>query len=260
MKLRTVIVDDELPAREMMATLLRDEPEVEVVAECNNGKEALEVLRRGGTDLLFLDVQMPGLNGFDVLEGLTKSLFPRVIFVTAFQEHAVRAFEFCALDYLLKPFAYDRVREAVRRAREAGRPGIEYVESARQIRDVSRSLSSEWDRLVVRDGGRLVFVRPQDVDWIEAEGNYVRLHAGMERHLLRQTLQEIEKRLASRGFLRLSRFTLVNIDRIKESRPLFHGEATVILQDGTKLTLTRTVRESFDRLVASFERSFEGNL
>jgi two-component system LytT family response regulator len=254
MKLRTVIVDDEPPARELLATLLRAEPDVEVIAECAGGLEAVETVRRQRTDLMFLDVQMPGLDGFGVLEQLSGGPCPRVVFVTAFQEYAVRAFEVCALDYLLKPFAYDRVRESVRRARESLLGGEDYGERLRRLLDLSRGNVGEWDRLVVRDSGRLIFIAPHDVDWIEADGNYARLHAGRNSCLLRETMQKLETRLEQRGFLRLSRSTIVNLDRVKESRPLFHGVATVILRDGTKLTLTRTYRERFDRLVASLVR------
>ena len=254
MKLRTVIVDDEPPARELLATLLRREPEVEVIAECADGLAAVEMLRRCPADLLFLDVQMPGLDGFGVLESLSGARCPRVVFVTAFEEYAARAFEVCALDYLLKPFAYDRVRKAVRRARESMIPHEEYAERLRRFLEATHSFGAEWDRLVVRDSGRLIFVRAQEVDWVEAEGNYVRLHVGREHHLMRETLHELEARLEPRGFLRLSRFALVNLDRVKECRPLFHGDATVLLRDGTKLTLTRSYRERFDRLVASMEK------
>jgi two-component system LytT family response regulator len=253
MKLRAVIVDDEPPARELLATLLRAEPDVQVVAECADGLEAVETLRRQRADLMFLDVQMPGLDGFGVLEQLSDVTCPRVIFVTAFQEHAVRAFEVCALDYLLKPFAYARVREAVQRARAPLPTRQEYAQRVRCLRDATRSFTGEWDRLVVRDSGRLIFIRPDDVDWIEADGNYVRLHAGRDSYLLRATVQELEVRLEARGFLRLSRSTLVNLDRVRETSPLFHGDSTVILRDGTKLTLTRTHRERFDRLIASLE-------
>lgn len=248
MRLQTVIAEDEPLARELIETLLRREPDVDVVASCADGREALGVLRRQPADLIFLDVKMPGLDGFGLLEELGREAAPRVVFVTAFKEHAVRAFDCRAVDYLLKPFAYDRVREAVARARSACLPRP----SAPVLSDPSVS-GFDWDRLVVREAGRLTFVRPEEVHWVEAEGNYVRLHTTQERHLLRQPLHEVETRLEPRGFLRLSRSVLVNLDRVKELRPGFHGDAVVVLRDGTRLPLTRTCRDKFDRLIASRE-------
>ncbi len=251
MNIRVLIVDDEAPARDLIATLLRDEPDVEVVGECSNGTDAVAAIQRLSPDLVFLDVQMPGLDGFGVLAELREEQFPLVVFVTAFDQHAIRAFEVHALDYLLKPFEYDRLREAVWRARtELARGSTSAGQSrllalVRELRDRSRT----WDRLAIRDGGRVIFIPPEEIDWIEAEGNYVRLHVGKESHLLRETMSSTEGRLASMKFLRVSRSTIVNLERVKEWQPLFHGDSVVILRDGTRLTVSRVYRESLGRLV-----------
>ncbi len=251
MIIRALIVDDEQPARDLINTLLRDEPELEVVGECSNGRDAVAAIQRLSPDLVFLDVQMPGLDGFGVLAELRKEHLPLVVFVTAFDQHAIRAFEVHALDYLLKPFEYDRLRQSVRRARTELAPGSATAGPARLLAllEAMRAGSRTWDRLAIRDGGRVVFLQPDEIDWIEAEGNYVRLHVGKESHLLRETMSSTEARLAARKFLRVSRSTIVNLERVKEWQPLFHGDSVVILRDGTRLTVSRVYRDTLDRLV-----------
>ena len=252
MKLRVLIVDDEPPARSLIATLLRQEPDVEVVGECENGRSAVAAIESLGPDLVFLDVQMPGLDGFGVLAELPSNRWPLFVFVTAYDQHAVRAFEIHALDYLLKPFEYDRLRQSVQRARgELTKTG----DAAHQQRLLAlledlMDRSQNWDRLAVRDARRITFFKPEEIDWIEAEGNYLRLHAGKKSHLLRQTMQMAEARLASKKFLRISRSTLVNLERVREWQPLFHGDSLLTLEDGTRLTVTRMYREGLDRVMA----------
>jgi len=251
MTLRALIVDDEPPARDLIATLLRDEPDLEVVGQCSNGRDAVAAIKRFSPNLVFLDVQMPGMDGFGVLAELPADRLPLVIFVTAFDQHAIRAFEVHAIDYLLKPFEYDRLRQAVRRARTqiaqgAGAAGQTCLMSLlEELHNRGRS----WNRLAIRDGGRILFLQPDEIDWIEAEGNYVRLHVGKESHLLRETMSAVERRLASMKFLRVSRSTIVNLERVTEWQPLFHGDSVVILRDGTRLTVSRVYRETLDRLV-----------
>jgi len=252
MTIRALIVDDEAPARDLIATLLRDEPDLEVVGECNNGRDAIAAIQRLSPDLVFLDVQMPGLDGFGVLAELQTERLPLVVFVTAFDRHAIRAFEVHALDYLLKPFEYDRLRQAVRHARTQLAQGPDAADQTRLISllEELHNRGQSWNRLAIRDAGRIVFLQPDQIDWIEAEGNYVRLHVGKESHLLRETMTAIEARLASRKFLRVSRSTIVNLERVVEWQPLFHGDSVVILRDGTRLTVSRVYRESFERLLA----------
>ena len=255
MKLRALIVDDEPPARELIATLLRDEPDVEVVGECANGRSAVAAIERLSPDLVFLDVQMPGLDGFGVLAALPMERWPLIVFVTAYDKHAVRAFEVHALDYLLKPFEYDRLRHAVQRARTELRQANESLQQTRLLallEDIQQR-SENWDRLAVRDSRRITFLKPEEIDWIETEGNYLRLHVGRKSHLLRQTMNTAETRLAQKKFLRISRSTLVNLERVKEWQPLFHGDSLLTLADGTRLTVTRVYREDLDRLMARLE-------
>jgi len=251
MKIRALIVDDEQPARDLIATLLRDEPDLEVVGECSNGPDAIAAIQRLSPDLVFLDVLMPGLDGFGVLAELPADRLPLVVFVTAFDQHAIRAFEVHALDYLLKPFEYDRLRQAVRHARTALAQGSAASCQARLLAllEELRGRSRTWNRLAIPEGGRVVFLQPDEIDWIEAEGNYVRLHVGKESHLLRETMSSTEARLASKKFLRVSRSTIVNLERVREWQPLFHGDSVVILRDGTRLTVSRVYRETLDRLV-----------
>ena len=255
MKIRALIVDDEPPARELIATLLRDEPDVEVVGECANGRSAVADIERLSPDLVFLDVQMPALDGFGVLAALPMERWPLVVFVTAYDKHAVRAFEVHALDYLLKPFEYERLHHAVRRARAALQKSSESLHQTRLLallEDIQQR-SENWDRLAVRDSRRVTFFRPEEIDWIEAEGNYLRLHVGRKSHLLRETMNAAEARLASKKFLRISRSALVNLERVKEWQPLFHGDSLLTLADGTRLTVTRAYREGLDRLMARLE-------
>jgi len=252
MKIRALIVDDEPPARELIATLLRGDPEVELVGECVNGRKAVAAIERLAPDLVFLDVQMPGLDGFGVLASLPAERWPVIIFVTAYEEHAVRAFEVHALDYVLKPFEYDRLREAVRRARTeiTQRHGASQQTRLLALLEDMQSKAQSWDRVVVREAGRVTYGHPAEIDWVEAEGNYVCLHAGPKTYLLRETMHAAEARLLTRKFLRVSRSALVNLERVKEWQPLFHGDSVLLLKDGTRLTVSRVYRESLDRLVA----------
>jgi two-component system LytT family response regulator len=252
MTIRALIVDDEPPARELIRTLLREEPDVEVVGECGDGRSAVAAIERLSPDLIFLDVQMPRLDGFGVLAALPAERWPLVVFVTAYDLHAVRAFEVHALDYLLKPFEYDRLRQAVRRARAELSENDSPSQQTRLLAflEDQQRRSQTWDRLAVREDRRVTFLRPDEIAWIEAEGNYLRLHAGRKSYLLRETMNAAEARLASKKFLRLSRSVLVNLERVREWQPLFHGDSVVILEDGTRLTVTRVYRESLDRLAA----------
>jgi two-component system LytT family response regulator len=253
--LKVMLVDDEPLARGKLRRLLADEAGVEVVGEAGSAEEAREKLEELRPDLLFLDIQMPGQDGFALLESVPAELLPAVVFVTAYDEHAVRAFEVSAIDYLLKPFDRERLELALERAREAldRRDGVGLDEQLRSMLEELRGEQPFLDRFVVRSVGRIVFVRAADVDWIEAAGNYVRLRIGKESHLLRETMSSLETRLDPRIFARIHRSTIVNIDRIRELNHIFHGDYSVLLKDGTRLTLSRGYREQFERIVGGVE-------
>jgi two-component system LytT family response regulator len=249
MKVRTLIVDDELLARERLRQLLQAEPQIEVIGECADGNEAVSALQEKKPDLVFLDIQMPELDGFGVLEAIGSEMAPVIVFVTAYDKFALRAFEVHAADYLLKPFDRERFQTALRRALER----VKHRDSDAQQKQ--SALLTELkppaklpERLAVKSGGRVVFVKVSDIDWIEAAHNYVELHVGKESHLLRETLNAIESRLSPEKFVRISRSAIVNIERVKELQPLFHGEYTVTLQNGTRVTLSRRYRDKLQQL------------
>ncbi len=242
MTIRTCIVDDEPLARDRIRALLSLEPDIEVVAECADGGEAIRVIRDQRPDLVFLDVQMPVVDGFGVLRSLDGDTPPAVVFVTAYDQYALQAFDVHALDYLLKPFNGRRFKRAVQRARqELLKEGQTPVVSERllSLLEHLRQDKRPQERLVLKTAGRVTFLKVDEIDWIEAEGNYVRLHVGPVSHLLRETMKGIEARLDGERFIRIHRSTIVNTDRIKELQPLFHGEYAVTLQDGTRLTASR---------------------
>ena len=250
MPLRALIVDDEPLARERIRALLAQDPDVSLAGECRNGKEAVKAIREERPDLVFLDVQMPGPDAFAVIQEVGPARMPAVVFVTAYDRYALKAFDVHAVDYLLKPFDAARFHEALRRARAqidaAGR-----AEAERKLAALIRELSAAagGERLAVRSAGRVSFVGVDEIDYVEACGNYVRLHCGGERHLMRETLSGLEGRLPARRFARIHRSTLVNLDRIKELQPLFHGDWAVVLRSGARLTLSRSYRERLRHLV-----------
>jgi len=250
MKIRTLIVDDEPLARERLAKWLSQEPDLELIGECGDGREAVAAIRRDQPDLLFLDVQMPELDGFDVLAELGGETLPAVIFVTAYDQFAVRAFEIHAVDYLLKPFDRERLQTALRRAVariEPRQPGALPEHLAALLQDL-KSENKLGDRLAIKADGRVLFVRFADIDCIEADDNYAKIHAGSDTHLLRETMNSLEGRLPAKKFLRISRSVIVNVERIKELHPLFHGEYSVLLRNGAKVTLSRSYRDKLREL------------
>jgi two-component system LytT family response regulator len=249
MPLRVLIVDDEPLGRQRLRALLEAEPDVEVIGECGDGTSAVAFLRRQPPDLVFLDVSMPDFDGFGVLEALGDKRPLAVIFVTAYDKHALRAFEVHALDYLLKPFDRQRFQKALARAR-AQVVQAQTVQAKDQLRALLEGNRGKkyLDRVVIRSSTRMFFVRVQDIDWIEAAANYLRLHVGGETHLLRETMSGLEARLDPEKFLRIHRSTIVNIERIRELQPWFHGDYVVLLRDGTKLTLSRSYRQKLQEL------------
>jgi two-component system LytT family response regulator len=244
-KIRTLLVDDEPMARAQVRTLLGEESDIEVVGECASGPEAVSAIKSMSPDLVFLDVQMPEMDGFELARALGSDQMPAVVFVTAFDEYALRAFEIHALDYLLKPFSAARFKSAVAHARE-------HLEQ-RRATTISRELlallpavrpSTKYpERLIVKSSGRIYFVRTIDIDWCEAAGNYVRIHVGPQTHLIRDTMGHVESDLDPARFVRIHRSSIVNVDRIQELQPSFNGEYVVLLHGGTRLTLSRSYRE-----------------
>jgi two-component system LytT family response regulator len=247
-KIRTLIVDDEPLARQRLRRLLEADPDIAILGECGDGQQAVTDLRKLRPDLVFLDVQMPVLDGFGVLQELDGTTLPVVIFVTAHDRYAVKAFEVHALDYLLKPFDKERFAGALERAKTQVRQGsaVALNERLQELLQNVPGRRSGPERLMVKSGGRIYFVRIEDVDWMEAAGNYVRLHVGTEDHLLRESLTALEKKLDPTRFVRIHRSTIVNLERIRELQPAFHGDYVIILQDGTELALSRSCREKLE--------------
>jgi two-component system LytT family response regulator len=252
-RIRVLIVDDEPLARGMVREMLANDPEAEIVGECSNGREAISAIKSLGPDLIFLDVQMPEFGGFEVLESLKEEPLPRVIFVTAYDQYAVRAFDVHALDYLLKPFDRERFMTAWDRAKihiskeQFDRRDQHIVALLEELKAGTRYI----ERLVVKTAGRVFFLDTSDIDCIEAEGNYVRVHNGPKSYLLRETISGLESQLDPRKFLRIHRSAIVRIDRIKELQPWFHGEYHVILKDGKQLTLSRNYRANLQEAVGN---------
>lgn len=249
MNIRTLIVDDEPLARQRLRKLLEADPDIVILGECGDGQEAVAELRRLRPDLVFLDVQMPALDGFGVLHELAGTALPVVIFVTAHDRYALKAFEVHALDYLLKPFDRTRFAAALERAKAQVRQGSASALSER-LEELLQSIDGRPrgpERLIVKSAGRSYFVRIADIDWIEAAGNYVRLHVGKDEHLLRESLTALEHRLDARRFVRIHRSTIVNLERIRELQPAFHGDYVIILHDGTELALSRSCRDPLEK-------------
>jgi two-component system LytT family response regulator len=254
MILRAVIVDDEELARRGIRTRLQRLSDVEVVAECGNGRQAIEAIRRYAPDLVFLDVQMPGKTGFDVIEEVGREVFPYVVFITAHDQYAIQAFEVNALDYLLKPIDDERFDLTFQRARD--------TLARDRDRDLGQRLASvlgsigtagrkQPERIVVRSAGRVVFVKTAEIDWVEAAGDYVTLHLGRKSLLLRETIAELERKLLANGFRRIHRSAIVNAERIREMHPLDNGEYRILLCDGTELKLSRSYRHQLQELWGS---------
>jgi len=249
------IVDDEELARRGVRSRLATRDDVRVVAECASGREAVDAIAEYGPDLVFLDVQMPGLDGFDVIEEIGPEQMPVVIFVTAYDEHALRAFDVHALDYLLKPIDEERLHEAIDRAktqldqRRSSTLGDRLDALLDAVASGERTESEDagiTERFVIKTGGRITFVEADAIDWVEAAGDYVRLHTSEKVHLLRETMGGMEERLDPDRFLRIHRSTIINTERLTELRPYGNSEYIVVLDDGTELKLSRTYRDALD--------------
>ncbi len=245
-KIRTIIVDDEAPARMRLRQLLKDEADFEIVAECANGRQAVETIERERPDLVFLDVQMPRLSGLDVCEAVTTAgtPMPLVVFVTAYDEYALKAFEVHAIDYLLKPFDRERFRSALDQARlQLSRTGAGATDPRLMalLEELGRR-TGLTKRLTYKENGRVIFIQAEAIDWIEADGNYLRIHTGKESHYVRETLSGLEARLPADRFMRISRSIIVNLERVKELQPHFYGDYVVVLHNGSQLNMSRNYR------------------
>ena len=260
-RIRTLVVDDEPAARAAIRALLADDAEIHIVGECTDGRTALDAIRSGAPDLLFLDVQMPEMDGFTLLGRLDPAELPVVVFVTAYDQYALRAFDVHALDYLLKPFDDERFRRAVAHAKQQVRQGKLGRLSERLVAlldGVARppavaSNGQYLKRLAIKAGGRVTILGVKDIDWIGAEGDYVKIHTGRVWHLLRETMKHLEAQFDPARFVRIHRSTIVNVERIKELQPYFRGEYVVVLHDGTSLKLSRGYKE---HLAAALGRTF----
>jgi two-component system LytT family response regulator len=250
-KLETLIVDDEPVARRRLRRLLAAEGDVEIVGECGSAEEAKGFLAGRAVDLLFLDIQMPGEDGFAVVEAAGEPR-PEVVFVTAFHEHAVRAFEVDAVDYLLKPFDGERVARTLARVRRSLAPGGAGAGETERLRALFENLvkgKSYRSRILIRSIGRISFVAVDDVTWFEAEGNYVRLHTASAKPLVRETLSRLERELDPERFVRVHRSAMVNLARVRELERQATGDHTLVLDTGARLTVSRSYRDAFERAI-----------
>jgi two-component system, LytTR family, response regulator len=250
-KVRVLIVDDEPIAREGVRVQLLKDSNVDIVAECGNGLDAIAAIQEFSPNVVFLDVQMPGMSGFEVLEAVGLANMPAVVFVTAYDKYALQAFDVNAVDYLLKPFDAERFQRAFQRAlRSLQKQSVEAINQRLQKLLESLHPNRKYlDRLVVKSGGRIFFLQASEIDWIEAADNYVSLHLGNETHLIRETLGGLEARLNPDEFVRIRHSQIVNVKRIKELHPLFKGEFEIVLHSGAKLTSSRRYRQRLSMLL-----------
>ncbi len=248
--MRALIVDDEALARTALLRLLKRERDISIIGQCGDGESAVQTIQQEKPDLVFLDVQMPEMNGFEVVESIGAEAMPVTIFVTAFDRYAIRAFDSNAVDYLLKPFAPERLARALTRARDRcfGRQDKESAQRLFALLD-SRLQSDYARRLAVPVNGRIVFVPVDEIDWVQAEGNYARLHVSRKIYDVRETLQALMEKLDPREFIRIHRSTIVNVRRIREVQPWFQGSHIVVLQTGEELRMSRYQRTAVDRLL-----------
>ena len=262
--IKTLIVDDERLARETLRLLLEDHKQFEIVGECENGKEAVRMIQQENLDLVFLDIQMPELNGFEVIEKVGADKMPVVVFVTAYDQYALQAFEARALDYLLKPFDDERFEQALKRASERIRQ--------RQVGELSTKLvdligirtdpipldtnnepekGGHLERIMIKERGSIFFIKVDEIDWVEAAGDYVSIHTGSKSHLLRETMSGLIKKLDPRQFVRVHRSSIVKVDSIRELKPYFHGDYIIILKNGKELKLSRRYWEQVEKVLGS---------
>jgi len=249
--IRVLIVDDEPLARERVHHFLKQEPNITIIGESGNGIEAVAAIREKKPDLIFLDIQMPGMDGFEVLQHIESEHMPHIIFITAYDQYAIRAFEVHALDYLLKPFDQSRFKRALHLAGE-------YIQLQKngdfkyRIKELIQEIGSEKkfpERFIIKSEGRIYFIRTDEVNWIESAANYVSLHVGREVHLMRGTMSAMEEKLDPDKFIRVNRAAIINIEFIREIQPFFNGEYIINLKDDTQITLSRKYREKLKNFI-----------
>jgi len=251
-RIRTLIVDDEPLARALLRSFLADDAQIEIIGECGDGYTAVEMIESAAPDLVFLDIQMPDLDGFGVLRALDPAAIPNIAFVTAYDQFALQAFDVHAIDYLLKPFDRERFQRTLDRAKQqiALQKREDVQASLLRILSEQSARLQPLKRILVKSGDKSFFVRPEEISWIEAQGNYVALHVGAQSFLLRQTVSTLEKQLDPAKFQRIERSTIVNLDAIREMHPAGRGEYEIVLKDGVALKLSHTYRESFLRFAS----------
>lgn len=254
-RIKTIIVDDEPLARRNLRLLLESDPQIEILGECRNGKEAVKAIESMRPDLIFLDIQMPEMDGFDVLERVGAEHVQAIVFVTAFDQYALKAFEVHALDYLLKPYDDLRFTQALQRAKsqietreitKVSKRLLALLEERESQKVSSTRRTTYLTRLMIKLANRVVLLRVDEIDWIEADGNYAKLHVGKKAHLLREKMQDLETQLDPERFVRIHRSIIVNLERIKELHPHFNGDYIVVLEDGSQLKLSRSRRENLE--------------
>jgi len=254
-KIKTLIVDDEPLARRNLRVLLEGDPQIEIMGECRNGREAIKAIESAPPDLLLLDIQMPELDGFDVLAQVGPERMKAIIFVTAFDQYALKAFEVHALDYLLKPFDDARFARALQEAKsqiekheisKLSHKLLALLQERETDRKQRRGQKTYLTRLMIKLASRVILLKVSEIDWIEADGNYAKLHVGRKSHLLREKMQDLEDQLDPRKFVRIHRSIIVNLERIKEMHPHFNGDYILVLEDGTQLKLSRSRRDNLE--------------
>jgi two-component system LytT family response regulator len=245
MAIQALIVDDEPLARQRIALMLENESDIKIVGQCGDGKTATRIIKSKAPDLVFLDIQLPEMDGFEIIDSLPANRLPLIVFVTAYDQFALKAFKVHAVDYLLKPVEAERLAEAldhVRRQMQVRDPG-QRARLAELLRDLD-SHRGRTNRIVLKSEGEVLCLKPSEIDWVESAGNYVCFHVGPSTHIFRETMNQVEHRLREHNFLRIHRSSIVNFDRIKKLKPRLYGDYTVELRDGTKLTLSRAYRQA----------------
>ncbi len=248
-KIRAIVVDDEPLACKRLVKLLNEEEDVEVVEVCANGKEAIDEINEQDPDLVFLDIQMPEINGFEVLQHIESDRVPAIIFVTAYDEYALKAFEVHALDYLMKPFNKARFRDSLQRAKNSIKSNGN-TEVGEKIENLLEYLNPEQEslsRILIKTSSRYFFLKADEIDWIESAGNYVRIHSGKNNYLIRETMINMEKKLDDDKFFRIHRSTIINVEKVKELEQWFHGDYQVIMYNDEKLTMSRNYKDLLER-------------
>lgn len=251
MKIRTVIADDMPLARSRIRRYLKTDSEIEIISECSRGGEAIEAINNLKPDLVFLDVEMPEVSGFEVLQAINLDPTPVVIFVTAYDQFTLRAFDYHALDYLLKPFDEARLKRALERAKRELKQTkqTDINEQLQSVLQNGKAESKFLKRIAIKSGERTFFLPTDDIDWVSTAGNYLELHVGKQTHLIRERMCELEAKLDPTKFVRIHRLSLINIERVREMQPLFNGDYVIILRNGARLTLSRTYREKLFDLI-----------